>query len=99
MSFPDPDKPSVEIPNPAKERAKQQAEKPQQQAQKNPQSQDKRSVIKDILRKTVMNPETGHKILVQTALHYDKSHPSYKQAKGLISAMAKRHNIRIKDSR
>ena len=51
----------------------------------------KNASIQKILGGTVKNPETGNDILVKTALKYDKSHPSYKQAKGMVTAYATRH--------
>jgi hypothetical protein len=93
MSYPEPGKTSTEIPNPAKEKKPEQKATPQKSA--NP--TDKKSAIKQFLSSTVMNPETGHKILVKTALGYDKTHPSYKQARGMLNAYSKKYGIRIKD--
>lgn len=89
FSYPKPNEPSKQIPNLAKEKvAKKQQQKPQKQ-------QTKREVIKQLLRSTVTNPETGEKILVQTA-YRNKDHPAHKQAVGMVNAYAKKHNIRIK---
>lgn len=61
--------------------------------------QKNHDVIKKMLNTKVKNPETGNDILVKTALKYDKSHPSYKQAKGMTDTWAKRHGIKIRDTR
>jgi hypothetical protein len=92
FSYPKEGQPPKEIPNPAKQQVKV---KPQQQKKKDEPS-SKVGIIKKILKTKVKNPETGNEILVQTALTYDKNHPSYRQAMGLINAMAKKHNIKIK---
>ena len=83
-----------QIPNLAKERIakKQQISKPQQ-------TTSKRQLIKTLLNSKVKNPETGNAILVSTALKYDKTHPSYKQARGMVTAWAKKHNIKVSDTK
>ncbi len=81
-----------QIENPAKQRMA--AKKPQVKQQ--PQKQSKQATIKQLLRSKVTNPDTGEKILVQTALKKDKTHPSYKQAMGMVNAYAKRFGIRLK---
>lgn len=59
----------------------------------------KRGIIQKLLQSKVKNPETGNDILVKTALKYDKSHPSYRQAMGMVNAYSKKHNIRLKTTR
>ena len=85
---------SKQIPNAAKDRV---SSRPQQKQQNAPET--KSGVIRKLLNSKVKNPETGNDILVKTALKYDKNHPSYKQAKGMVSAYAKKHNIRLKSTR
>jgi hypothetical protein len=95
FDYPKEGEPPKEIPNAAKERT---SKKPQQQVA--PQAPEKkRDVIKKLLNTKVKNPETGNDILVKTALKYDKTHPSYKQAKGMTDAWAKRYGIKIRDTR
>jgi ribosomal protein L21E len=44
--------------------------------------------IKEASEKTIVNPETGKRIKVSTALSYDKKHPAYKAASKLSSKSA-----------
>jgi len=59
----------------------------------------KNSSVQKLMNSTVKNPETGNDILVKTALKYSKNHPSYKQAKGMVTAYAKRHASNVKPTR
>jgi hypothetical protein len=59
------------------------------------QQKTKRISIKQLLRSKVTNPKTGQKIFLQTALR-NKDHPAYKQAMGMVSTYAKKHNIKVK---
>ncbi|MEY4333685.1 MAG: hypothetical protein RLZZ196_2428 [Bacteroidota bacterium] len=45
---------------------------------------------KDILGRTVRNPETGKDIKVGSALKYDKTHPAHKAALSLVQMMTKK---------
>ena len=91
FSYPSETEPPKQIPNPAK------TVTPQQPARNEPDT--KTGVIKKLLQSKVKNPETGNDILVRTALTYDKNHPSYRQAKGMLMAYGKRHNIKLRPSR
>jgi hypothetical protein len=93
--YPKDGQPSKQIPNAAKERV----EKHQARQQSTPptQPESKRATIKRLLQSKVKNPETGNDILVSTALRYDPQHPSYKQARGMVNAWAKKYNIRVRD--
>jgi hypothetical protein len=95
FDYPKEGEPPREIPNAAKERT---IKKPQQTTQ-SVAPEKKRDVIKKLLNTKVKNPETNNDILVRTALKYDKTHPSYKQAKGMTDAWAKRYGIKIRDTR
>lgn len=95
FDYPKDGEPPKQIPNQAKERL---SKKPTQQPQ-NKAPERKRDVITKLLNSKVKNPETGNDILVKTALKYDKSHPSYKQAKGMVTAYSKKHGINIKPTR
>lgn len=95
FDYPKDGEPPKEIPNAAKERL---TKKPTHQP-KNTSPEPKRDVIKKLLNSKVKNPETGNDILVKTALKYDRTHPSYKQAKGMVDAYSKKHGINIKPSR
>lgn len=95
FDYPKEGEPAKEIPNAAKERMSKKSH--HHVPQKEPQS--KRGIIKKLLTTKVKNPETGNDILVRTALKYDKTHPSYKQAKGMTDAWSKRHGIKIRDTR
>jgi hypothetical protein len=44
---------------------------------------------KDIVNKTVKNPETGKDIKVGSALKYDKKSPAYKAATSLVAMLSK----------
>lgn len=91
-SYPTTDTPSQVIPNPSV--VKMQA-KPQQLSPQN-QAINKRETIKKLLQSTVNNPETGNKILVATALKYDKNHPAYRTAMGMVNAYANRFGIKLR---
>lgn len=90
FSYPKPDKPSVEIPNDAKLRIQNKSIQT-----KNSEPADVSVIIDKLMNSTVTNPETKNKILVKTALGYDKSHPSYKQARGMVDAWKRKYNINI----
>lgn len=83
-----------EIPNSAKEKMTSRRQQKQQQS-----PETKRGIITKLLNSKVKNPETGNDILVKTALKYDRQHPSYKQAMGMVNAYAKKHNIKLKQTR
>lgn len=87
--------PSKQIPNTAKDRV---VKKPNNEPT-NASPESKRNIIKKLLNSKVKNPETDNDILVKTALGYDKTHPSYKQAKGMVMAYSKKHGINIKPTR
>lgn len=95
FDYPKDGEPPKQIPNQAKERL---SKKPTKQPQ-NATPEKKRDVITKLLNSKVKNPETGNDILVKTALKYDKSHPSYKQAKGMVMAYSKKHGINVKPTR
>jgi hypothetical protein len=89
-----------QIPNEAKERAKKRATQTQKQKKgKKEEPQTKRAFIKNILTSKIKNPETGNKILVRSALGYDKDHPAHRTAMGMVNALAKKRGIRLKKSR
>lgn len=90
-TYPTETAPATEIPNAARQKLNQ-----PQQLQQPQQPVSKRETIKRLLKSTVTNPETGNKILVQTALKYDKNHPAYKTAMGMVNAYARRYNIKLK---
>ena len=93
--YPKEGQPPHQIPNAAKERvAKQQS---RQQPASPAQPESKRGIIKKLLQSKVKNPETGNDILVSTALRYDPQHPSYKQARGMVNAWAKKYNINVRE--
>jgi hypothetical protein len=95
FDYPKEGEPPKQIANSAKERmSKKPSQKPNNAA-----PEPKRDVIKKLLNSKVKNPETGNDILVKTALKYDKTHPSYKQAKGMVTAYSKKHGINIKPTR
>ncbi|MEK0324977.1 MAG: hypothetical protein QQN63_04670 [Nitrosopumilus sp.] len=95
FSYPEPGKTPHEIPNEFKARAEKL--KGKQQPKKDKQS--KHAVIKQLLRIKIPNPETGNKIMVATALGYDKSHPANRTAQNIVKSFAQRHDIKIKPSR
>jgi hypothetical protein len=95
FDYPKDNEPPKEIPNAAKDRLNKKATPQPRDTTPEP----KRDVIKKLLNSKVKNPETGNDILVKTALKYDKSHPSYKQAKGMVTAYSKKHGINIKPTR
>jgi hypothetical protein len=99
MSYPKPGEEPHEIPNEAKKKAQQRATQTQQQKKKKKEPESRRAYIKKILNGRVKNPETGNKILVRTALGYDKDHPAHRTALGMVNAMAKKKGIRLKKSR
>lgn len=89
-SYPDGVSKPHQIQNLAKERVKKSQPIPQAN------QMTKREAIKRLLNSTVKNPETGHNILVASALRYDKNHPSHKQAMGMLNAYAKKYDIKLK---
>jgi hypothetical protein len=94
-SYPKDDQPSKPIVNTAKQRVQS---RPQQQTQPAA-PQTKRDTIKKLLRTTIKNPETGHTILVQSALRYDKTSPVYRAAMGMVNAWSRKHGLKIKPTR
>ena len=85
------------IPNTAKEKK---ARAPQQQAQSKQKAapdQSRAAFFQDILNRTVKNPLTGNMIKVSTALGYEKNHPSYRQAQGMMQSLAKKAGIGLSD--
>lgn len=90
-SYTDGESKPQEVPNIARQKAQQQTRTPQQTA-----PVDRQSILRKLLNSTVNNPETGNKILVQTALKYDKNHPAYKTALGMVNAYARRYNLNLK---
>ena len=95
FSYPEPGKTPHEIPNEFKARA----EKLKGKQQPKKKEQSKHAVIKQLLRIKIPNPETGNKIMVSTALGYDKGHPAHRTAQGIVKNFADRHDIRLKPSR
>jgi hypothetical protein len=96
FDYPRPGEEPRQIENPAKARvsAKPKAQQPTPQA-----PESKQGMIKKLLSSKVKNPETGNDILVRTALRYDKTHPSYRQAMGMVNAYAKRYGIKLRTNR
>lgn len=94
FSYPKAGQPAKEIPNQAKEKLSKKPQQPTKQQDKEPSS--KMATIKQLLRSKVGNPDTGERILVQTALRKDKNHPSYQQAMGMVNAYAKKFGIKLK---
>ena len=94
FSYPKDGVPSKKIENPAK----QSVPTPNTQIKKN-EPETKVQIIRKLLNSRVKNPETGNDILVKTALKYEKDHPSYKQARGMVLARAKQHTINVKPTR
>ena len=97
FSYPEPGKTPEEIPNEAKERVAQLAAKQRPKVKQEPGS--KRQVIKNLLRMKIPNPETGNKIMVATALRYDKSHPAKRTAQHIVKKFSEKHGIRVKPSK
>jgi hypothetical protein len=95
FDYPKPGESPKQIENPAKARVAGK-QKPQGN-QQSPES--KQAMIKKLLSSRVKNPETGNDILVRTALRYDKTHPSYRQAMGMVNAYAKRYGIKLRTNR
>lgn len=96
FDYPRPGEESKQIENPAKARL---AAKPKQITQQPKEPESKRAIIKRLLASRVKNPETGNDILVRTALRYDKTHPSYRQAMGMVNAYSKKHGIKLRTNR
>lgn len=92
FDYPKEGSPPQQISNAAKDRLSK--KQPQQQKAQDPQS--KTGMIKKLLNSKVKNPETGNDILVRTALKYDKTHPSYKQAMGMVTAYSKKYGIKLR---
>lgn len=61
-----------------------------------PQSSEKKSNLKQFLRRTIKNPETGNNILIQTALRMDPNHPAKIAASRLLDAETKKLNITLR---
>jgi hypothetical protein len=97
FSYPEPGKSPKEIPNKAKERIAQLAAKQRPKAE--PEVKGKRQVIKNLLRMKIQNPETGNKIMVATALRYDKGHPAKRTAQHIVKKFSEKHGIRVKPSK
>jgi len=90
-SYPTEEDPSGKpIPNPAKEK-KDRA--PQRQQKELPTNRD--AFLEDIMNRKVKNPITGNQILVKTALGYGEEHPAYRQASGMLKALAQRAGIQL----
>jgi hypothetical protein len=96
FSYPTPENPGGELTAnmPRKKRIAKDDLKQNHVKQDNSQSQ----TMKDILNRRVRNPITGNSILVKTALGYEKDHPSYRQAVGMVSALSKKFGIKLKQS-
>ena len=94
FSYPEPGKTPVEIPNEFKARAEKRHINQPKAQEKTPQS--KRGVIKQLLRMKITNPETGNKIMLATALGYDKGHPAKRTAQHIVSKFSQKHGINVK---